>query len=190
MKKTKKHLIHLIIALAITSFSTNALACECESTDIDAASAWQNNDLVFTGMVTRITKTGNLHNIILSADRAWKGVSQERVTLAADTDDWSCDYQFEELTHYLVFAKLDSTQKPRASICSLTGTLSESQHHINALGNAKSVKGVINTPADQQLLRVRPNQGHYGYRGPGDPTLGAKIRARRLREKGLLEPGQ
>ncbi len=123
----------LLLMLAVILFAGNALACSCAiPTGAQAEEYMKNAGMIFIGEVTKIEgnsktalrQTPANRKIHFRADKAWKGVNEETITITAWAEDGlSCNgYPFEIGKRYLVIS--DGQNAKVDSFCSPTKLLS------------------------------------------------------------------
>jgi len=115
------------------SHSNNAaFACECLQPK-PPIQALNESKAVFSGTVTAIKSGDSGKTATIDVERAWKGISNDTVTVITGLGDADCGFPFQEGKEYLVYSH-DVEGPLYASACSRTTPLSEAQEDLKVLG--------------------------------------------------------
>ena len=137
----------LAIACLTASFAITGLpkafACSCMTSP--PSKAFEQSAAVFTGTVASIQQDDYGKIVHFDAERAWKGISDNTVTVTTASMSDSCGYDFEQDKEYLVYA-YDTPLK--VSLCGRTQPVADAYVDLAALG-----PGYVPMPS-QPLQRV------------------------------------
>jgi hypothetical protein len=145
--------LHVVTCLAAASCVLGApralTACDCLQLKPLSTDVRDEARVIFSGTVVEIvernehlttTFDGGAKTSVQLLERSvnfrviagWRGVTQQRVTLAADFSD--CMFPFEIGRPYLVFAVRNAQGRPSTSICQRTKSLAEATEVLRMLG--------------------------------------------------------
>src|SRR5216117_3188514 len=82
--------------------NNSAFACECLQPK-PPIEALNESKAVFSGKVTEIESDDSGKTLTIDVDRAWKGISNNSVTVVTGLGDADCGFPFQEGKDYLVF---------------------------------------------------------------------------------------
>jgi len=106
MHRYTRVLLFIIVTIASFSFTYDnanfAFACSCGQIPIDER--FEHSQAVFSGRVIETETIQSDMKAIFQVDRAWKGVSEDTVTVRTSTQGAACGYFFNEGKSYLVYA--------------------------------------------------------------------------------------
>lgn len=109
-----------------------AFGCSCVEPQ-PPAEALEENKTVFSGKVVIIDSNEFGKSVTFDVDRAWKGVTKDRVTVATPANSAACGYEFEEGKEYLIYSH-DDDETLDVTICSRTQPLDEATADLIVLG--------------------------------------------------------
>lgn len=132
----------LTASLAIVG-SPKAFACSCVTPS--PSKAFEQSAAVFAGTVASIQQDNYGKIVHFNAERAWKGISDNTVTVTTAGMGVSCGYDFEQGKEYLVYA-YDTPLK--VNLCGRTQPVADAYVDLAALG-----QGYIPMPS-QPLRQV------------------------------------
>lgn len=131
-------LLVLIPVIAIGLVSSigscrEAFGCSCVEPK-PPAEAFQESKTVFSGKVVSINSDEFTKLVTFDVDRAWKGVSEDRVTAVTPANSAACGYDFEEGGEYLIYSH-DAEESLNVIICSRTQPLDGANADLIVLGD-------------------------------------------------------
>jgi hypothetical protein len=130
-------LLVLIPVIAIGLLSSiggcrEAFGCSCVEPK-PPAEALAESRTVFSGKVIDIDSNEFSKSVTFDVDRAWKGISKDRVTAATPANSAACGYEFEEGREYLIYSH-DDEEGLEVIICSRTQPLETATADLIVLG--------------------------------------------------------
>ena len=128
-------LIPLIAIGLVSSIGScrDAFGCSCVEPK-PPAEALEESKTVFSGKVVSIDSNEFGKLVTFDVDRAWKGVSKDRVTAATPANSAACGYDFEEGREYLIYSH-DDEGSLSVIICSRTQPLDGATADLIVLGD-------------------------------------------------------
>lgn len=125
-------LLIAIVATGLVLFPENkAFACSCAMGS--ATEKLERSEAVFVGKVigkggTKRFEHGRLRKYTFEVDRAWKGVSNKRITIYSyDGGSDSCGYEFKRNRSYLVYSYQGNEEVLQTNLCSGNIPISQAQ---------------------------------------------------------------
>jgi hypothetical protein len=134
---------------AVDVSTVNVRACDCVRLAPLSAAVREETEFIFLGRVLEIVEreehirttrdggaTGEVRpldrQIVFAVQRAWRGVSSERVSVTSLVSD--CMFAFEIGREYLVFARKGDDGRPTTGICTRTSGLTAAGPILAQLG--------------------------------------------------------
>ncbi|ASS76248.1 hypothetical protein CIG75_15725 [Tumebacillus algifaecis] len=125
----------LMFQLLFTAVPTLSFACSCVQPG-PPQEALEKAGAVFSGKVTKVTKTREFINVEFEVNTAWKGVSDRTLTvLTSIGGEVSCGFDFKTGKEYLVYASKMNSGALEASFCSRTRLLDSASSDLQELGS-------------------------------------------------------
>jgi hypothetical protein len=109
--------------------SPKAFACSCATPS--PSKEFELSDAVFAGTVASIQQDNYFNSVHFDAERAWKGISDNTVTVTTASMGDSCGYDFEQGKEYLVYAYGEPL---KTSLCSRTQPVADAYIDLATLG--------------------------------------------------------
>lgn len=126
----------LVIALSVVNASP-VHACSCIVPGPPREELGQSS-AVFTGTVLSIRPAllplGTGKTVTFTVDKAWKGVTDKKLTVATAKHSAECGFPFIAGQQYLVYTRNEGGQRLSASLCSRTKELAQTQTDLDELG--------------------------------------------------------
>ncbi len=152
----------LLIVMAGALLQPGPVAASCAGPPPSAHQALADAAAVFSGRVVSIKSSNPLSfsasgsRVEFEVDRAWKGVTGNRVTLTSYAT--SVDYTFEEGQSYLVYADrgdpLGNGSTLNANSCGRTALLTDAAADLQELGPGAAISGDGEAPRGQSAAVI------------------------------------
>lgn len=125
--------ITVLLPLTLFYGHHDAFARSC-TRPIPPQDEFERNDAVFSGKVTSVMTDQDGSIVKFDVDRAWKGLSENNVTVVTANSEASCGYPFKEGKEYLVYARGSNENTLSASLCSRTAPAADAYDDFRVLG--------------------------------------------------------
>jgi hypothetical protein len=109
-----------------------AFGCSCVEPQ-PPAEALVESKTVFSGKALSISSNEYGKLVTFDVDRAWKGISKDRVTASTPANSAGCGYEFEEGKEYLVYSNQEENAL-NVILCSRTQPLETASSDLAVLG--------------------------------------------------------
>src|SRR5688572_23213950 len=151
-RRTGNFLVLVMIVVSfVLAFGNNTPAFACSCFPVPVQQRFEESSVVFSGRVIETETIQSDMNATFQIDKAWKGISEDAVTVETATAESMCGYVFEEGRSYLVYAFGDEHPLGTGS-CGNTMPIETATEHLAVLG-----EGYVPAGRPSDLVTVDSN---------------------------------